>query len=245
MRAPDHRAITSLFNATDILTAGLVQFAVGNCKGIRIPGTADNTHRNTRYSFYVGDNWRVRTNVAVNIGMRYEFDTHPLNNDLPKPDLARTLLPRGIEPTPIDKNNFAPQIGVAWDPLRNGKTSVRAGAGIFYAMRVSNLLTDERAQLAPFNSGNQRSRMRAAPTQLPILTGMEPLISTLRRPCQPALPSAPLCPLFSKARKSSSPPRPIRFPVSPSSALAAWIPTICQLRTPCNTTQASSGSRLE
>ena len=80
-----------------------MQFAVGNCKGIRIPGTTDNTHRNTRLSFYAADNWRVRANVSVNIGLRYQLDTHPLNNDLPKPDIARTLLPRGTEPTPITR----------------------------------------------------------------------------------------------------------------------------------------------
>ena len=141
-------------NPADILNAGISSFSVGNCNGIRIPGTPDNSHRNTRFSFYGADNWRVLSNFTVNLGVRYEVDTHPLNNDLPKPDLAKTLLPRGTEATPIDKNNFAPQIGVAWDPFKNGKTSIRAGAGIFYAMRVSNLVTNERAQLAPFNSGN-------------------------------------------------------------------------------------------
>jgi hypothetical protein len=141
-------------NPADLLSAGLVQFAVGNCKGIRIPGTPDNTHRNTRISFYASDNWRVLPNLSLTLGLRYEVDTHPINNDLPKPDLAKTLLPRGTAPTPIDKNNFAPQVGVAWDPWKDGKTSIRAGAGIFYAMRVSNLVTNERAQLAPFNSGN-------------------------------------------------------------------------------------------
>ena len=91
-------------NAADILNAGVVQFAVGNCKGIRIPGTPDNTHRNTRFSFYGGDNWRLRSNLSLNLGLRYEVDTHPLNNDLPKPDLVAPLLPRGTAPTPIDKN---------------------------------------------------------------------------------------------------------------------------------------------
>ncbi|HEV3197392.1 MAG TPA: carboxypeptidase regulatory-like domain-containing protein [Bryobacteraceae bacterium] len=153
--APQITAISpSSRSPADILNAGLVQFAVGNCKGIRIPGTSDDTHRNTRFSFYFAENWRLVSNLSLNLGLRYEVDTHPLNNDLPKPDLAAPLLPRGTAPTPIDKKNFAPQIGLAWDPFKNGKTSIRAGAGIFYALRVSNLITNERAQLAPFNSGN-------------------------------------------------------------------------------------------
>ena len=153
--APQITAISpSSRNPADLLNAGVVQFSVGNCKGIRIPGTSDDTHRNTRFSFYGADNWRMRSNLNANVGLRYEVDTHPINNDLPKPDLASTLLPRGTAPTPINKRNFAPQAGIAWDPFHNGKTSIRAGAGMFYAMRISNLVTNERAQLAPFNSGN-------------------------------------------------------------------------------------------
>ncbi len=175
-------------NAADLLTAGLVQFAVGNCKGIRIPGTSDNTHRNTRFSFYAADNWRLASNLSLNLGIRYEVDTHPLNNDLAKPDLAKTLLPRGTDPTPIDKNNFAPQIGLAWDPLKDGKTSIRLGAGMFYAMRVSNLITNERAQLAPFNSGNTTFTFLRGPTPRPISTATAPPTSTLRRRYRPPLP---------------------------------------------------------
>src|SRR5215471_3108107 len=153
--APQITAISpSSRNPADLLSAGVVQFSVGNCKGIRIPGTPDDTHRDTRFSFYGADNWRLLSNLSANVGLRYEVDTHPINNDLPKPDLASTLLPRGTAPTPINKKNFAPQAGIAWDPFGDGKTSIRAGAGMFYAMRVSNLVTNERAQLAPFNSGN-------------------------------------------------------------------------------------------
>src|SRR5262249_49835645 len=141
-------------NPADILNSGIVDFTIGNCNGKRIPGTSDNSHRNTRFSLYSSDNWRLRPNFSLNFGLRYEVDTHPLDNDLPKPDIPRTLLPRGVDPTPIDKNNFAPQVGFAWDPFKDHKTAIRAGAGIFYAMRISNLVTNERASLAPFNSGN-------------------------------------------------------------------------------------------
>ncbi len=42
-------------NLSDLLNAGLNNFTIGNCNGIRIPGTPDNTHRNTRFSFYLAE----------------------------------------------------------------------------------------------------------------------------------------------------------------------------------------------
>ncbi|HYM11099.1 MAG TPA: carboxypeptidase regulatory-like domain-containing protein [Bryobacterales bacterium] len=141
-------------NVADLLDSAWISVTIGNRNGKRIPGTPDNSHRNTRISWYVQDSWRLRPNFILNYGLRYEVDTHPLDNDLAKPDLAAPLLPRGTAPTPIDKNNFAPQIGFASDPFNDHKTSIRAGAGIYYAMLISNLVTNERATLAPFNSGN-------------------------------------------------------------------------------------------
>ncbi|HZS05051.1 MAG TPA: carboxypeptidase regulatory-like domain-containing protein [Blastocatellia bacterium] len=141
-------------NPADLLNQTFIDFTIGNKNGKRIPGTPDNAHRNTRISWYVDDAWRMRPNLTLSYGVRYEVDTHPLNNDLDKPALVKTILPRGTEPTPIDKNNFAPHIGVAWDPWKDGKTSFRLGGGIYYAMRISNLVTNERASLAGFNSGN-------------------------------------------------------------------------------------------
>lgn len=141
-------------NLTDLLNSTVVSATIGNCNGKRIPGTSDNSHRNTRYSWYGEDTWRVLPNFTANLGLRYEVDTHPLNNDLHKPAILSTILPKGTEPTPIDKNNFAPHLGFAWDPRNDHKTSIRFGAGIYYAGRISNLVTNERASIAPFNSGN-------------------------------------------------------------------------------------------
>jgi len=151
-------------NPADVVNQPLVSFTIGNRNGKRIPGTPDNAHRNTRISWYAEDTWRLRPNLTLNYGVRYEVDTHPLNNDLDKPVLARPILPRGTAPTPIDKNNFAPHFGVAWDPWKDGKTSFRFGAGIYYAMRISNLVTNERATLAPFNSGNDTIGLQSGQT---------------------------------------------------------------------------------
>src|SRR6266542_1314063 len=148
-------------NLADIMNQPFINTTLGNKNGKRIPGTPDNSHRNTRLSGYAEDTWRIQPNINLNVGVRYEVDTHPLNNDLNKPALVAPLLPNGTAPTPIDKNNWAPHAGVAWDPWKDGKTSIRAGAGIYYSMRVSNLVTNERASLAPFNSGNDTITLTA------------------------------------------------------------------------------------
>jgi hypothetical protein len=148
-------------NPADIATQPFISVVVGNKKGIRIPGTPDNAHRNTRMSGYVEDSWRVRPNVMVNYGARYEVDTHPLDNDLQKPSIVGPILPKGTDATPIDRNNVAPHAGLAWDPWSDGKTSIRVGGGIYYSLRISNLVTNERASIAPFNSGNDTITLTA------------------------------------------------------------------------------------
>ena len=151
-------------NAADIANQTFINTTLGNKNGKRIPGTPDNSHRNTRISGYAEDSWRIQPNLMLNYGFRYEVDTHPLNNDLDKPALVGPILPDGTAATPIDKNNIAPHAGVAWDPWKDGKTSIRAGAGIYYTLRISNLVTNERASIAPFNSGNDTITLTAGST---------------------------------------------------------------------------------
>src|SRR6266404_5227175 len=120
-------------NVSDLLNSTIVTIVIGNRKGIRLPATPDNSYRNTRFAGYAEDQWRMRPNVTVSYGVRYEVDTHPVDNDLAKPQIVSTLLPRGSQATPINAKNFAPHFGVAWDPFSDHKTSVRGGFGLFYA----------------------------------------------------------------------------------------------------------------
>ncbi|HYL75890.1 MAG TPA: TonB-dependent receptor [Bryobacteraceae bacterium] len=148
-------------NVADLLNATIVSIVIGNRKGIRLPATPDNSYRNTRYAAYVEDQWRVRPGITLSYGVRYEVDTHPVDNDLKKPDIVRPLLARGTDATPLNTKNFAPHVGIAWAPTKDHKTAIRAGFGLFYAQEVSNLVTNERASLAPFNSGNDTVTLAA------------------------------------------------------------------------------------
>lgn len=101
-----------------------------------------------RISFYFGDAWKARPNLTVTAGLRYVRDTGRTDSDLgPIPSLAQfnnqfysNLQNRVNQPN----LNFAPQLGVAWDPLSKGKTVVRAGIGLFYENSIWNNIEFDR-----------------------------------------------------------------------------------------------------
>jgi outer membrane receptor protein involved in Fe transport len=101
------------------------------------------TYSNTALGWYVQDDWRLRSNLTLNLGIRYDFDTNVFANKesfqgCPTPLTTpptqncvwlRTLL--GAKPH-RDTADFGPRIGFAWDPFKTGKTVVRGGYGIYY-----------------------------------------------------------------------------------------------------------------
>ncbi|HXJ44138.1 MAG TPA: carboxypeptidase regulatory-like domain-containing protein, partial [Bryobacteraceae bacterium] len=93
---------------------------------------------------FVQDDWRVRPNLSLSGGLRYE-------------------LQGGIS----DRTNFAPRIGVGWAPAgRHGKTAktvVRAGAGMFYDRFTSDLLLNA----TQFNGVNQTQVIIRSPAFFP------------------------------------------------------------------------------
>ena len=127
-----------VFGDTTIVP-GMPAFSGVQAYGLGLPQTFTQGlgNPNTRFidktlGAYVQDSWKLRSNLIFNYGLRYDIEltpTFPASTPMAAAAQQAMGTVRGL---PIDKNNVAPRFGLAWDPFNNGKTVVRASAGIFY-----------------------------------------------------------------------------------------------------------------
>ncbi len=103
---------------------------------------------------YFEDNIRLGRRLVLNLGVRYERTTVPMEaNGLssnfrdPVHDANPTI---GILFTNPSNRNFAPRAGIAWDPFGDGKTSIRSGFGIFSEPLWTDFYANAGNRLAPF-----------------------------------------------------------------------------------------------
>ncbi|HXG67533.1 MAG TPA: TonB-dependent receptor, partial [Blastocatellia bacterium] len=112
------------------------------------------------YDFYAQDTWKLRPNLTLDLGLRWEVKLSPRGgNDLEVlvPDQRITL---GAIPSNTikfvdgklyddDWNNFAPSVGLAWDPFGTGKTSIRANYRVAYDRVNTFVISSTIFQSAP------------------------------------------------------------------------------------------------
>jgi hypothetical protein len=75
-------------------------------------------------NFFVQDDFRILSNLTLNVGMRYELLLYPTLDDKAPYELSRRVN--------NDTNNLAPRVGFSWSPFKNRKTVVRGGYGMFF-----------------------------------------------------------------------------------------------------------------
>jgi Carboxypeptidase regulatory-like domain len=97
--------------------------------GLGLPAGSFFTHR---LGVYAGDSWKWKKNLTLTYGLRYVRDTGRTDSGYPAIPQLNALIPGLGNPVRQPNLNFAPQLGFAWDPTGNGKTSVRGGIGLFY-----------------------------------------------------------------------------------------------------------------
>jgi len=130
--------------------------------------------RGNFWDLYVQDEWKMRGNLTLNLGVRYEY-VSPLteiNNRIVNLDLSPGVLnPAAGAPTVVvvcpdsqpfcssflpatlvrpDRNNFAPRVGFAWKPF--SKTVVRGGYGINYNTGAYQSIAQQLALQPPFST---------------------------------------------------------------------------------------------
>ncbi|HKI00236.1 MAG TPA: TonB-dependent receptor [Candidatus Sulfotelmatobacter sp.] len=142
----------------DASTCPLAQLLLGiPDAAIGVSGNTYNSLRSHGVSTYVQDDIHVVPRFLLNVGLRYEYNSPPVEalNRFSVPDLSSNSatctptpdcqfiiagtngVPRATySPT---KTDFAPRIGIAWRPLKSERWVVRSAYGIFYDSSIANI----------------------------------------------------------------------------------------------------------
>jgi hypothetical protein len=186
--------INTGYDFADFLYEGQLngQTAYGLPQQTSVQYGEENFHFHGDYwDLYVQDEWKIRGNLTLNLGVRYEYvspfteennrianlDLSPgvLNPALGTPTVA-VVLPgqtgpySGTVPASLvrpDRKNFAPRLGVAWKPF--SKTVVRSGYGINYNTGAYQSIVQQLAFQPPFST--TETNIQTAPGNLTLANG--------------------------------------------------------------------------
>jgi hypothetical protein len=163
-----------------------------NKSGVRQP--SDNKQfRQHEYDWFGQDTWKVKSNLTLTLGLRYQLDGVPyeengnMSNLLQNPstfqsgqDVVMSIVGAGTghQLYQPDHSNIEPRVGFAWDPWHDGKTSVRGAFGIFHDRVFGNLFGNARGNPPfeqdynqfPFETVNNAFGTGAVPTFVPNTT---------------------------------------------------------------------------
>lgn len=127
-----------------VSAAGLslyLQFAPIGSRTVEQAGTQ--AYTTIEPGLYVQDNWKLRSNVTLNLGFRWEAQYQPD----PITPTAQTRFGQFVNDPRFPSNGsipdatdgYSPRLALSWSPGSDGKTAVRLGAGVYYA-RIPGLV---------------------------------------------------------------------------------------------------------
>ena len=144
----DFQRVNSLFidrfDATGTYRfSNFVFFNINSVSSLQQSFNNNSEIQNNYYGAFFQDDWRVRPNITLNYGLRYERES-----------------------VIDDKNNFGPRASIAWNPFKGEKTVIRVGAGIFYNRVLLRTIDD-------FTAGSQEFYFDSRSLNLPANSGLD------------------------------------------------------------------------
>jgi Carboxypeptidase regulatory-like domain/TonB-dependent Receptor Plug Domain len=160
--SPDYPGGQLIYSGNGSNDTGLSDFLTNRSADVNadVPGKVTGRGvRQTIFGAYFQDDTHLRPNLSLNWGLRYEMAsiiteangklsnlrTVPLTSAPPNPFLGSPYI---LNPT---KRNLEPRVGFAWDPFKNGKTSVAGGFGMFDVLPLPVEMGSGVDGSAPFN----------------------------------------------------------------------------------------------
>jgi hypothetical protein len=164
---------TNTFATTNEFISPLDLAAGGAASGFSqtlVPPGFD-SHINLRFyqfNYFGQDEWRLRPNLTLSYGLRYEYNTPPresrrrIESTFDDPALSlipglRTFIAGRTQIFDPDRNNFAPRVGLAYAPVLFGpqrSSVIRIGYGLFYDQIPGAVVSQSRNVFPPFLSIN-------------------------------------------------------------------------------------------
>jgi hypothetical protein len=133
---------TNYINGTSAAGLALyLQFAPIGGRTVQQAGTQE--FKVFEPGIYVQDNWNVRQNLTLNLGMRWEGQYQPDPINAPSATRYGQFINDPRFPSngtiPDFKDGWQPRLGLSWSPGKDGKTAIRLGAGMYFA-RIPGLV---------------------------------------------------------------------------------------------------------